>query len=43
MTNLKRYGLSDTEGWWHTIIAKDLNGDGNMDFILGKSRIEFAF
>jgi len=31
----EQYGLANTEGWWHTIVAKDLDGDGNMDFILG--------
>jgi len=30
-----RYGLMNTEGWWHSITAKDLNGDGFTDFILG--------
>ncbi len=33
--------LLKTEGWWHTIVAKDINGDGFMDFILGNTRTEF--
>lgn len=37
------YGLSDTEGWWHTIIAKDLNGDGNIDFVLGNHGLNSRF
>lgn len=28
-------GLANTEGWWHTIEAKDLNADGLIDFVLG--------
>jgi enediyne biosynthesis protein E4 len=31
----EKYGMSNTEGWWHTIEVKDLNGDGKVDFILG--------
>lgn len=30
-----KYGLKDTEGWWHRIYPVDLNGDGYVDFILG--------
>jgi len=30
-----RAGLAKTSGWWHTIVAKDLNGDGLTDFIAG--------
>jgi len=29
------YGLKDTEGWWHVVTARDLNGDGHMDLALG--------
>ncbi len=39
----KQYNLSDTEGWWHTIIAKDLNGDGNIDFVLGNHGLNSRF
>jgi hypothetical protein len=39
----ERFGLSDTEGWWHTIIAKDLNGDGKMDFVLGNQGLNSFF
>jgi hypothetical protein len=38
-----KYGLSNTEGWWHTIIAKDLNGDGKMDFVLGNNGLNSRF
>ena len=28
-------GLSGTEGWWNTVMAVDLNGDGRKDLVLG--------
>ena len=37
------YGLANTEGWWHTIIAKDLNGDGKVDFVLGNQGLNSFF
>ena len=39
----EKFGLSDTEGWWHTIIAKDLNGDGKIDFVLGNLGLNSRF
>lgn len=39
----EQYGLSNTEGWWHTIVAKDLNGDGFVDFILGNHGLNSFF
>jgi hypothetical protein len=39
----EQFGLSNTEGWWHTIIAKDLNGDGNIDFVLGNHGLNSFF
>jgi hypothetical protein len=38
-----QYGLKNTEGWWHTIIARDLNGDGNVDFVLGNHGLNTFF
>ena len=38
-----QYGLSNTEGWWHRIIAKDLNGDGMVDFVLGNQGLNSRF
>jgi hypothetical protein len=38
-----RFGLSKTEGWWHTIIAKDLNNDGKIDFVLGNHGLNSSF
>src|SRR5436189_6154722 len=28
-------GLAGTEGWWNTVMAVDLNGDGRKDLVLG--------
>ncbi|MEI6047426.1 MAG: VCBS repeat-containing protein [Bacteroidota bacterium] len=39
----ERFGLSNTEGWWHTIVAKDLNGDGKVDFVLGNQGLNSRF
>lgn len=39
----EKFGLSNTEGWWHTITAKDLDGDGNVDFILGNHGLNSRF
>ena len=38
-----QYGMTGTEGWWHRIVAKDLNGDGKMDFILGNHGLNSYF
>jgi hypothetical protein len=39
----EQFGLSNTEGWWHSIIAKDLDGDGNIDFVLGNHGLNSRF
>ena len=36
-------GLLNTEGWWNVIKAKDLNNDGNIDFILGNHGLNSFF
>ena len=39
----EQFGLTGTEGWWHRIIAKDLNDDGNIDFVLGNHGLNSFF
>ncbi len=39
----EKWGLSDTEGWWHVVLAKDLNGDGLVDFVLGNHGLNSRF
>ena len=39
----EQFGLLNTEGWWNTITAKDLNGDGNIDFVLGNHGLNSFF
>ncbi len=37
------FGLSHTEGWWNAILAKDLDGDGYTDFVLGNHGLNSRF
>ncbi|MEN8116047.1 MAG: VCBS repeat-containing protein [Bacteroidota bacterium] len=39
----EQFGLSNTEGWWNVVVAKDLNADGNMDLILGNHGLNSRF
>ena len=39
----EQYGLANTEGWWHTLVAKDLDGDGDIDFVLGNHGLNSRF
>jgi enediyne biosynthesis protein E4 len=36
-------GLANTEGFWHTAMARDLNNDGLVDFILGNDGLNAIF
>jgi len=38
-----RFGLLKTEGWWHSVVSKDLNNDGRIDFILGNHGLNSRF
>lgn len=37
------YGLSGTEGWWKRILADDLDGDGDLDLVLGNHGLNSRF
>jgi enediyne biosynthesis protein E4 len=36
-------GIDNTFGWWNTIQAKDLNGDGHVDYVLGNHGLNSRF
>jgi enediyne biosynthesis protein E4 len=37
------YGLDNTEGWWNKIAAEDLDGDGDIDFVIGNHGLNSRF
>src|SRR5690606_8156447 len=36
-------GLAESQGWWNRIIAADLDGDGDVDFVLGNHGLNSRF
>ena len=34
-TETKKYGLENSAGWWNTIEAADMDGDGDLDLVAG--------
>ncbi len=39
----EQFGLRNTEGWWNVVVAKDLNADGRIDFVLGNLGLNSRF
>ncbi|HMG90256.1 MAG TPA: VCBS repeat-containing protein [Chryseolinea sp.] len=39
----KAYGVENTEGWWNTVVADDLDGDGDQDLIAGNIGENYKF
>ena len=36
-------GLSNSEGWWNRIVAADIDGDGDTDFVVGNHGLNSRF
>ena len=39
----EQYGMSQTTGWWNTITQNDIDGDGDLDYIVGNLGSNYKF
>lgn len=39
----EEYGLSDSQGWWNCIDKTNVDGDGDMDFVLGNLGLNYKY
>ena len=42
-SELQKFGLQNTEGWWNRIVPTDFDMDGDVDFIVGNLGLNYKF
>ena len=43
VASTKAAGLSESNGWWHSIVSHDLDNDGDLDFVVGNHGLNSRF